>query len=309
MQQRLGAAPLAQQRQGLRELHLVIDLGEANHVTAAATAVAVEKVFVGIHQEAWFVISMQRTQPHPSATAERPRRAPIMRLQIAHQGNLLFQVVESLAIHGLLASMGRIRQSAPKSQARMVGARKKCWPTAPAFTQRNTQSRRRCAHRRRVDGSGERDGSLQSGAACSTEAPAAICSHPSSWQRQLSATQAESRRRRQPIGQDREGLVARPTESAPHPNAFVPVVVGLTEPPSMTDDRVVPANRTSPRQEVQGDHPGSMLSFASGSAIKRITAGVRARRWFSLPGLLRRPAFTLLVYSLSNEKRKLLSVD
>src|ERR1019366_8198139 len=99
--------------------------------TAAATAVAVEKVFVGIHQEAWFVISMQRTQPHPSATAERPRRAPIMRLQIAHQGNLLFQVVESLAIHGLLASMGRIRQSAPKSQARMVGARKKCWPTAP----------------------------------------------------------------------------------------------------------------------------------------------------------------------------------
>ena len=26
------------------------------------------------------------------------------------------------------------------------------------------------------------------------------------------------------------------------------------------------------------DHPGSMLSFASGSAIKRITAGVKARR-------------------------------
>jgi hypothetical protein len=51
-----------------------------------------------------------------------------------------------------------------------------------------------------------------------------------------------------------------------------------------------------------------MLSFASGSAIKRITVGVKARRWFSLPGLLRRPAFTLLVYSLSNEKEKLLSM-
>jgi hypothetical protein len=36
---------------------------------------------------------------------------------------------------------------------------------------------------------------------------------------------------------------------------------------------------------------------------------VKARRWFSLPGLLRRPAFTLLVYSLSNKKRKLQSVD
>ena len=46
----------------------------------------------------------------------------------------------------------------------------------------------------------------------------------------------------------------------------------------MADDRVVLANRTSPRQKVQRDHPGSMLSFASGSAIKRITAGVKARR-------------------------------
>ena len=125
----------------------------------------------------------------------------------------------------------------------------------------------------------------------------------------LPAPQGERRRRQQPIGQDREGLVARPTESASHPDAFVPVVVGLTEPSSMADDRVVVANRASPRETVQGDHPGSMLSFASGSAIKRITAGVKARRWFSLPGLLRRPAFTLLVYSLSNEKRKLQSVD
>ena len=99
-----------------------------------------------------------------------------MRLQIAHQGDLLFQVVESLAIHGLLASMGRIRQSALRSQATMVGARKKCWPIAPAFTQQRTLSRRRCAHRRRVDGSGERDGSLQCGAAFSTEAPAATLS-------------------------------------------------------------------------------------------------------------------------------------
>ena len=78
--------------------------------------------------------------------------------------------------------------------------------------------------------------------------------------------------------QDREGLPAGRTDSAPHPNAFVPVIVGLAEPPSMTDDRLVLANGTLPRQKVQGNHPGSMLSFASGSAIKRITAGVKARR-------------------------------
>jgi hypothetical protein len=29
---------------------------------------------------------------------------------------------------------------------------------------------------------------------------------------------------------------------------------------------------------------------------------VKARRWFSLPGLLRRPAFTLLVKTVSNER-------
>jgi hypothetical protein len=82
---------------------------------------------------------------------------------------------------------------------------------------------------------------------------------------------------RQPVGQNREGLPARLTDSAPNPDAIVPVVVALTASPSVADDRVVPANRTSPRQEVQRDHPGSMLSFSSGSAIKRITAGVKAR--------------------------------
>ena len=95
----------------------------------------------------------------------------------------------------------------------------------------------------------------------------------------LAATQAEMPRRHQPIGQDREGLATRVADSASHPNAFVPVVVSLTGTPSMANDRVVLADRTSPRQEVQGDHPGSMLSFASGSAIKRIRAGVKARRW------------------------------
>ena len=96
--------------------------------------------------------------------------------------------------------------------------------------------------------------------------------------RLLSAVQAVVPGRRQPIGQDREGLPARLTDSASYPDAFVPVIVALTEPPSVADDRVVSADRTPPRQEIQRDYPGSMLSFASGSAIKRITAGVKARR-------------------------------
>ena len=83
---------------------------------------------------------------------------------------------------------------------------------------------------------------------------------------------------RQPIRQNGEGLPARLTDSAPHPDAFVLVVVALASAPSMADDGVVKANGTSPWQAVQRDHPGSILSFASGSAIKRITAGVKARR-------------------------------
>jgi len=60
--------------------------------------------------------------------------------------------------------------------------------------------------------------------------------------------------------------------------SLVLVIVTLTESPSVADDRVVAADGASPRQEVQRDHSGSMLSFASGGAIRRITAGVKARR-------------------------------
>jgi hypothetical protein len=75
----------------------------------------------------------------------------------------------------------------------------------------------------------------------------------------------------------------------------------------MANDRGVLASWAPSRQKVQRDYPGSALFSASGSAIKRITVGVKACRWFSLPGLVRRPAFTLLMYSMANEKRILLS--
>ena len=93
-----------------------------------------------------------------------------------------------------------------------------------------------------------------------------------------SAPQAVVSGRRQPIGQDGVGLRARATDSAPHPDACSLFIVCLTESPAVADDRVVSATGTPPRQPVQWDYPGSMLSFVSGSAINRITAGVKARR-------------------------------
>ena len=54
----------------------------------------------------------------------------------------------------------------------------------------------------------------------------------------LPAVQGEWRRRRQPIGQDGEGLPAGTTNSTSHPNAIVPVIMGVTKPPTVADDRV-----------------------------------------------------------------------
>jgi len=63
---------------------------------------------------------------------------------------------------------------------------------APAVSQDHTLSRRRRAHRRRVHGSGERDGSLQCGAACSTEAPAAMLSQACCRQSRLKCPEGAS---------------------------------------------------------------------------------------------------------------------
>jgi hypothetical protein len=81
------------------------------------------------------------------------------------------------------------------------------------------------------------------------------------------------------------------------------VIVTLTPSPAVADDGVVKADGASSRQKRQRNHPGSLLSFPSGSAIKRTTAGVKAaadrRCQVSIWGL----AFTLPVKSVSNEKK------
>jgi len=129
------------------------------------------------------MILMQRAQPQPPAAAELPHGPPIMILEIIPHWNLPLQIIERLASHGLLASNGRIRQNAARSQARMVGPRRNSWPML--LDQHHTLSNLRPHHRRTVDGSGRRDGSLQCGAACSATWPALIRSHACSRQRHV----------------------------------------------------------------------------------------------------------------------------
>src|SRR5260370_40220118 len=96
----------------------------------------------------------------------------------------------------------------------------------------------------------------------------------------LSLAAAPARPRTHPTYSKRSYAIC-PAKSIGPPellHAFMPVIVGLAGPPPMADDRMIEAQRTPPRQEGQGDHPGSLLSFCSGNAIKRITAGVKGRR-------------------------------
>jgi hypothetical protein len=96
----------------------------------------------------------------------------------------------------------------------------------------------------------------------------------------LSALKAVVTARRRPGRQDRECLVARPAQSTPDADDIVHLVMGLFAPLTVADDRLVTAQRTPPWQHPQRErgHPVSILSSASGSAIKRITAGVKACR-------------------------------
>jgi hypothetical protein len=96
----------------------------------------------------------------------------------------------------------------------------------------------------------------------------------------LSAAQAVVTVGRRPDGQDGECLAAGPATSAPNADDVVNFVVRLFAALAVADDRPVSAQRTLPWQQVQRErgHPGSILSSASGSAIKRITVGVKACR-------------------------------
>jgi len=111
------------------------------------------------------VIVVQRAQPHPSIEAEVPGWPPAVCFQVVQQAYLLFEFIECLPAHGLLASDGRIRRIAVQSQARMVGGVEMlqlfaCQNLAANRLPRNI---RRSAHRRTVDGSGDRVASAMSG--------------------------------------------------------------------------------------------------------------------------------------------------
>jgi len=58
----------------------------------------------------------------------------------------------------------------------------------------------------------------------------------------------------------------------------VQIVMRLPQTATVADNRGVLTCLTPPWQQLERNYPGSLLSFGSGSAIKRITAGVKTGR-------------------------------
>ena len=110
---------------------------------------------------------------------------------------------------------------------------------------------------------------------------------------------------RRPCGQHSECFSTGCASTAANPDPIVLLVVRLFASPPVTDDSVVTAERTWARQQPQRDcrHPGSALSFASGSAIKRINGWREGPRLPSLPGFHLGAGLHPPVKSVSNEKR------
>jgi hypothetical protein len=95
---------------------------------------------------------------------------------------------------------------------------------------------------------------------------------------ELAAAQTECCGGRQRARQNCERKSARVTDATPNPDEVVMIVMGLSVSAAVADDGLGLAHRAAAREQAQGNHPGSELSSVSGNAIKRITAGVKARR-------------------------------
>jgi hypothetical protein len=126
--------------------------------------------------------------------------------------------------------------------------------------------------------------------------------------RLLPASEAVVTVRRRPYGQNREGLPTGPTSPATNPDAAMPFIVRLLAPPAMAHDGLITADGTPSRQQLQGErrHPDSGLFSSSGSAIKRIKAGVKARPLNARQGSIWMRDFTLRQNSARTKKEYLL---
>jgi hypothetical protein len=78
------------------------------------------------------------------------------------------------------------------------------------------------------------------------------------------------------VGQNRKGLFTSSAEPTSNPQAYVHIVMRLSEPSAMTDDRGSRTNWTPPRQAIQGNYRIDLV-FCFRQCDKEDQVGVKAR--------------------------------
>ena len=124
-QLRSGSQFLRQVRDTLAEGEMVREFDKADKVATAPTAVTVEQVFLRVDVEGRMSVLMQRTESRELGAGANAMPSPVVPLQVLQQRNTLFKPFEILA-HGAHSSPSvKIGTLGRRSQARMVGKRKK----------------------------------------------------------------------------------------------------------------------------------------------------------------------------------------
>ena len=77
-QQRSACERSAKKGHRLAESHSVIEFDKANHIAAAATAIAIEQILGGIDQETRLAIVVQRAESQKSSAGHPADRLPML---------------------------------------------------------------------------------------------------------------------------------------------------------------------------------------------------------------------------------------
>src|SRR5215471_3023563 len=96
---------------------------EANQVTAALTAMAVEQVFAGIDVKRGPVLCVQRTESHELRSTADAASGPVAPLQILQQRNALFELFQILAHEADVPSRSRVKERQPAFPGKDGGRR------------------------------------------------------------------------------------------------------------------------------------------------------------------------------------------
>src|SRR5215467_4319675 len=122
---RAGRQFLLQVGEALTKGEMLGKLHEANQVASQSAGVAVEQILAAVDAEGRASVLMQGAEPDEFVASSGGAPAPVVPLQVLEQRNALFEPFQILTHGGYRPSSVRVRTSGTRSQARMVGEKRK----------------------------------------------------------------------------------------------------------------------------------------------------------------------------------------